>query len=145
MPNGTLDIKPINKKRRINEKVSIGVSGFKFYDCWYRRGRRNKRGELCRKSHRNDENVGCVVCSEIAEFLNEQDCIDHKHQFDIEEKESPMGVGVDLIVWQLDQEKSPKNLIEQVSIQEKYDIANNENTVYAVATVNLFKLFKKEE
>jgi len=73
----------------------------------------------------------------LADFLNNQDCIDHTHQ--IPERDNPVGVGVDLTVYQNNAETVA------VVIEEKYDTQNEENSVFAVCQVNLWKMFKKEK
>jgi hypothetical protein len=51
-----------------------------------------------------------------------------------------MGLGVDLVVWQ---NGKPEQLVEEVVIQGKYDLNNEESSAYVVARVNLFALTNK--
>lgn len=78
------------------------------------------------------------VCDEFIEFINEQEYIDHTHKVNIEAPDE-VGIGIDLVVWQ--NEKKDVS----VEIQEKYDLKNEANKVYAVAKVNIFEMFKNKE
>lgn len=72
----------------------------------------------------------------LADVLNEQDCIDHTHQYDVPERDNPMGAGLDLIVYE-----NRDSSFQAVTIEGKYDFKNEEASVFAVATVNLWKFF----
>ena len=80
--------------------------------------------------------------SGLAEFLNEQDCIDHNHAVNHPERDDAAGLGVDLVVWQDD---NPDAKLEEVVIEEKYDFENEENSVFLVVRWNIFKLFSNKE
>ena len=79
------------------------------------------------------------VNQEFVDYLNNQECLNHSHQYDKEDRDNPMGVGSDITVWQ----NETKNI--GVEVQEKYDFANEENSVYAVVKVNLWDMLKKKE
>jgi hypothetical protein len=81
------------------------------------------------------------VDQDFIDFLNDQKYIDHSHQFDCD-RENQAGVGVDVIVWESAKEDAT---VKSVEIQEKYDFANEENAVYAVAKINVWKFLKKKE
>ena len=81
------------------------------------------------------------VCEEFIDFVNEQEYIDHTHKVDLE-RDPEMGLGVDLVVWQNENEKP---VLEEVVIEGKYDIQNEESSAYVVARVNLFNLTNKKE
>jgi hypothetical protein len=79
------------------------------------------------------------LCPEFIDYLNSQDYITHTHQYAVPERDDQLGIGVDMVVWENDAEAP---VMKAVEIQEKYDFANKENAVYAVAKVNLWNLFK---
>ena len=91
-------------------------------------------------------NSDCKGCTNLAEFLNEQDCIDHSHQYEKEETDYALGVGVDLVVYQADPERTgAKKLIpDAVEVQNKYDFANENGSTYVVAKYNIWDLFQKK-
>ena len=77
----------------------------------------------------------------LTEWLNTNEYISHTHGYDTPDpRKNQVGLGVDLVVWENQKEHQ---VMQAVEIQEKYDINNNENAVYAVAKVNVFNLFKK--
>jgi hypothetical protein len=79
------------------------------------------------------------VSQDFIDFVNEQEYIDHSHDVDLE-RDPEMGLGVDLVVWQ---NGKPEQLVEEVVIQGKYDLNNEESSAYVVARVNLFALTNK--
>ncbi len=76
----------------------------------------------------------------LATWLNDQEYIDHNHQYAMPETErnDPYGVGADVIVWQ----SESKNVA--VEVQAKYDIPNKETSGFVVAKLNLFEILKKK-
>ena len=85
--------------------------------------------------------IGLLVLPALVQAHPSAD-IHHSHKTviieSVEEREHQEGVGVDVILYESD-----NALLEEVRIEEKYDFVNEENSVYLVAQVNLFKLFKK--
>lgn len=79
------------------------------------------------------------VSQEFLDCINSQEYLDHTHQYDKTDRDNPMGLGVDAIVWQ----NEAKNVA--VEVQEKYDIQNEENSVFAVVKLNLFEMFAKKD
>lgn len=79
------------------------------------------------------------VNQEFVNYLNNQECLNHTHQYDKEDRDNPMGVGADITVWQ----NEAKNIA--VEVQEKYDFSNEENSAFAVVKLNLFEILKKKE
>lgn len=74
----------------------------------------------------------------LNEYLDESGALDHNHSLDLTDRENPTGVGVDVIVYE-----NEESAFEKVTIESKYDFNNNEGSVFAVCTFNLFKMFKK--
>ena len=81
----------------------------------------------------NQEFPGLLDC------INNQDYIQHTHQYDKDDRDNPVGLGVDVIVYQ----NEAKNIA--VEVQEKYDVANEENSIYAVMKLNLFEMLTKKK
>jgi hypothetical protein len=81
------------------------------------------------------------VCDHFIEYLNEQEYIDHTHAIDLE-RDPELGVGLDVVVWQ---SKAENPVVEEVVVEGKYDIQNEESSAYVVARVNLFELLSKKE
>ncbi len=57
----------------------------------------------------------------------------HNHSIYDPDRRNPVGVGLDLVVYESD------TILEDVVLETKYDWQNNESAVYAVARVNIFK------
>ena len=81
------------------------------------------------------------ICQDFVDFLNDQEYLDHSHDYYVDEGNDPYGLGVDAVVWE-NQDEAP--IIEAVEVQAKYDIPNEETSAFLVAKVNLFNLFKKK-
>jgi hypothetical protein len=79
-----------------------------------------------------------ATSSEVNDYLNETGAANHSHNYNQPDRDNPMGIGADLVVYQTES----KNV--GVEIQEKYDFANKENSVYVVAKINVFDMFKKK-
>ena len=79
-----------------------------------------------------------ATSSEVNEYLNETGAANHSHNYNHSDRDNPMGIGADFVVYQTES----KNV--GVEIQEKYDFANRENSVYVVAKINVFDMFKKK-
>ncbi|MCX5704137.1 MAG: hypothetical protein NT066_06595 [Candidatus Omnitrophica bacterium] len=77
---------------------------------------------------------------EFIDFLNNQQYLDHSHDIDLS-RDPEMGLGVDLVLWQ---NENVKPVIEEVVLQGKYDIQNEESSGYLVARINLFNWTKKK-
>lgn len=78
----------------------------------------------------------------FVDYINEQECIDHTHLYEQAEqydRDNPLGVGADIVVWQ----NEAKTV--GVEVQEKYDFANEENSAFAVVKLNVWDMFKKRE
>ncbi len=60
----------------------------------------------------------------------------HDHNIYRPPVRNPVGVGLDLIVYESD------TILEDIAIETKYDWQNDESSVYAVARVNVFKAVK---
>ena len=81
----------------------------------------------------------------IEDILNEQECIDHTHSYrkdDAYNRDNEVGIGIDLVVYK-NQDKDA--LLDEVVIQEKYDFGNEENSIYAVARIDLFGFLTKDK
>lgn len=68
----------------------------------------------------------------LEDWLNNND-IDHTHDIYIPERRNPIGVGLDLVVYQ------GSGIFEEAVVEAKHDFGNDETSVYAVGRVNLFK------
>lgn len=80
------------------------------------------------------------VSQDFIDFVNEQEYIDHTHDVDISQ-EPAMGLGVDAVLWQ-NEKKEP--FLEEVVLQGKYDLNNENSSLYVVARVNLFQMTKNK-
>ncbi len=82
---------------------------------------------------------GCVDDDFIA-FLNDQEYIDHNHQYVVPEtdRNDPYGIGADVIIW----ENESKNVA--LEVQGKYDYPNKETSGFLVAKINLWEMLKKK-
>ncbi len=61
---------------------------------------------------------------------------------DIGKRHTPYGVGIDLTVWENDNEDAT---VENVEIQNKYDLENDDYSVFAVVQLNVWKMFQKKD
>lgn len=73
----------------------------------------------------------------LSDWMNTNPDFYHSHQIYGDERRDPLGVGIDLVVFQ-----SSSILLEEVSIQSKYDLQNKEISGFLVGKVNLFKMVK---
>ena len=67
--------------------------------------------------------------------------LSHNHNYTDEigvERESPLGLGLDVVVYESD-----KWWLEEVSVESRFDLENNENAVFFVGKLNAWKLLKK--
>ena len=53
-------------------------------------------------------------------------------------RENPIGIGADLVVW-----KSDSKWIDEVVVESRMDLANEEFSTFAVARIDVFSWFKK--
>ena len=65
------------------------------------------------------------------------DHLNHQHQVEVPERDNPVGVGVDAVVWENQKETVG------VEVQGRYDTQNEETAVYVVGKVNLWKMRKQ--
>lgn len=72
----------------------------------------------------------------LNDWLNTNPDFYHSHPVYIDQRRNPLGVGLDLVVFQ-----SP-SILEEVSVQSKYDFQNDEISGFLVGKVNLFKMVK---
>lgn len=66
--------------------------------------------------------------------------VGHTHDYSDQigqERESPLGIGLDVVVYESD-----KWYLEEVAVESRFDLENNENAVFFVAKANLWKLLK---
>jgi len=83
----------------------------------------------------------------LGPILNE--CSPHTVDTDTwrDEKDTEAGVGADIVLWENETDKV--KFIEEVVAEYKYDINNEDHSVYGVVRLNLWQkikgLFKKEE
>jgi hypothetical protein len=80
------------------------------------------------------------VCDEFIGFLNDQDYIDHTHQFD--DPEYSLGLGVDVVVAELDPARTGVARVllpDAIEVQSKWDFPNENGSTYLVAKYNLWK------
>jgi len=80
-----------------------------------------------------------TINQEFLDCINNQNYIQHTYQYDKDDRDNPVGLGVDVIVYQ----NEAKNIA--VEVQEKYDVANEENSIYAVMKLNLFEMLTKKK
>lgn len=73
---------------------------------------------------------------QLTEILNENECFYHTHNF--EGREDPYGVGLDIIVF----ETQDNNFA--IELQGKYDMENEEKSAYIVGKVNLWDILTKK-
>ena len=66
----------------------------------------------------------------------------HTHGYDMYERGNPMGLGLDLVVYEFDGTIQSYGL-DTVEIQQKYDIANTEYSLFVVCKANLWRLGNK--
>lgn len=71
----------------------------------------------------------------------------HDHEYSQYTPDYEAGIGVDLVVYEADAERTglKKAIPDVVTVEQKYDIANDNGSTYVVATYNLWDLFKKEK
>lgn len=82
-------------------------------------------------------NTGAAWVDQVAnQHLNHTHDVTLPDQYN---RDNEVGVGVDLVVWENAKETTA------VEVQEKWDTQNEENSVYVVGKVNLWKMFKKEK
>lgn len=78
----------------------------------------------------------------VQNWLNTND-IDHDHQYevdnDLEEYKDPLGVGVDVKIWDFGYD----TIAEGVEVQTKYDFNNDEASVFAVLQLDLTRLWEE--
>ena len=81
------------------------------------------------------------------DYINEQECIDHTHQYQQNDPDYELGVGVDLVVYEADPKRTgAKKLIpDNVEVQNKYDFSNENGSTYVVAQYNIWDLFAKKK
>ena len=65
------------------------------------------------------------------------DYLNHNHDIYIDQRRNPLGIGLDVVVFESD------SILEDVTIESRYDFQNDEMSGYAVARVNLFQAAKK--
>ena len=93
---------------------------------------------------RADETTGATYTSPnghaegIADFLNDQNCIDHTHQYAVpdNDRENPLGVGADIEVVKVSN-AGDNNVVKSVNLEAKYDTQNEETSVFAVVHCSL--------
>ena len=61
----------------------------------------------------------------------------HNHAYEQADRDNPLGLGLDLIVY-----KSDDWYLNQVSVETRFDLANDEQAVFFVAELDLDKLRK---
>ena len=71
----------------------------------------------------------------VTNYLNNNDVLYHKHQYD--KRESPFGVGLDAKVWDFQKMKNTVQGLDAIGVEYRYDDNNNEHSVYFVGSVDL--------
>lgn len=71
----------------------------------------------------------------------------HNHDYEQYTPDYGAGIGVDLIVYEGEEgrEGLKKAIPDTVTIQQKFDIANENGSTYLVASYNIWDLFKKDK
>lgn len=72
----------------------------------------------------------------LTDYLNGNPYFYHSHQVYIDQRRNPLGVGLDLVVYE------GAGILENVAIQSKYDFQNDEMSGFLVGRVNVFKTVK---
>ena len=62
--------------------------------------------------------------------------LNHTHSTYIEQRRNPVGVGLDLVVYE------GEGLLEAGTVETKYDWQNDEGSVFVVGKINLYKSIK---
>ena len=75
-------------------------------------------------------------------------CVQHPPDRDtIFDREDPIGIGVNFVAWQDDNNEIP--VIDEVTIEPRWDFANDETSLFFIARANIWqeakKLFQKVE
>jgi len=81
----------------------------------------------------------------ITDWLNDNDCIYHVHDFYVDKLENPYGIGVDVKV--LDFGKTNinapmKKFLQSVNVESRYDMNNDMYSVYVVLDVDVTSLWQ---
>ena len=73
-------------------------------------------------------------------FLNNDHSYTDRYN-DMEEREWPMGAGLNLVVWEF--ENATKDWgFDSISVEQRYDFPNKEYSVFGMLNVNLFRTVK---
>ena len=77
----------------------------------------------------------------LVSWLNKNK-IDHTHTFDQYERETPIGIGLDLTVWNFTGATYDWGL-DNVEVQNKWDMNNGEYSCFGVVQVDVPRIFNK--
>jgi len=80
--------------------------------------------------------------SPLTKWLNENDKFHHNHGYDKYERETPIGLGVDLTLWNFTGAVNDWGF-DNVELQNKWDINNSEYSMFGVVQVDVPRLFNK--
>ena len=86
----------------------------------------------------DSQGIGPIPGSDVNSLLNETGVANHGHSYDKYERDNAIGIGVDFVVYE-----SEAWWAQEVTIEPRWDFENDEAQVFAVAKVNLHKLWNR--
>ena len=78
----------------------------------------------------------------LTNWLNTNDYFLHNHDYEQLDRKSPVGLGLDVTVYEFEGSAAEWGL-DSIEVQQKYDMRNEEYSLYGVCQLNLWKVIKR--